>query len=168
MAWTAADLAGGQCGPRGRLGVRQFFRILSGFLPDEELINQAEGTSDVDKSKKDSQDSNTVSQVIKNETGDLLRQASSLRDATPADSSGVSSVTNALEMLHFLGVVPSIEQLTESQQQSPNRRVNRRRPLSRGRSSDTERRRSRFRGGLPSVDENSTLIITEEERRGGR
>lgn len=160
VAWTAADLAGGQCGPRGRLGVRQFFRILSGFLSDDELLNNDESTSDVNQNNKD-QTENLDTNSVQNDPN-LLRQASSTD--TPADS-GVSSVTNALEMLHFLGVVPSIEQLTESQLQSPRRRGNRI-LLNRGRSLEAGRRQSRFRGHSSTADDSSRLIITDAERRG--
>ncbi|KAF2362854.1 Peptidase M28 [Trinorchestia longiramus] len=141
LVWTVADLAGGQCGPRGRLGVRQLFRITSSFLPPKK-------TSEDQNNNAQPAEANGQSPPTGN---DDFTEVGGTKHETALDSD-LTSLTNALEMLHFLGVVPSIAQLTERQLRTPRR--------SQG------RRRSKgvrvFKKKLPP----NYLLLTSAERRG--
>ena len=98
-AWTLADLADGRCGPRGRLTVPQMFILV------EKLIISASADRSAD----------TVPQNNGNKLTSALQDrplSNSLQSRVP----NINSIASALEMLHFLGVVPSLQEMTTAEE----------------------------------------------------
>ena len=107
-AWTAADIAGGKCGPRDRFNVRQLFNLVRGFLEPD---NKASEANDVKEGETENVNAVELLQNKNEETVDDTATKSGLG----IKQASFSSITNALEMLHFLGVVPSVQKLTNEE-----------------------------------------------------
>ena len=121
VSWTAADLALGRCGPRGRLNTPQFFTIVSGMHPpDMKPFKRKQTKNDVQNSAFDDK---TKDDKRTTRVGQVIEDTSNVITETAVKEVSVSSITNALEMLHFLGVVPSIEEITEERPTSNARAI---------------------------------------------
>lgn len=141
VAWTLADMAGGSCDPRGRLSVQQLFRIISGLLPpDVSSTDHEDGAGDANETSPNAvkagsingNDTGTLEAFSDNNnnaektlTGDVVNASSNSELLDPVKPVSLSSITNALEMLHFLGVVPSIDDITAPENTNNGNRLNR-------------------------------------------